>query len=79
MSGALGKPVYYEIRVGAVLDEDWSEWLGGLAATAGPTGQTLLTGPLADQAALHGALARIRDLGVPLLSVRQVEPPPSTG
>lgn len=79
MSRAPEEPVYYEIRVGAVLDEDWSDWLGGLQATAGPAGQTVLTGPLTDQAALHGALARIRDLGVPLLSVRQVEPPPSTG
>ncbi|MEU7814746.1 hypothetical protein [Pseudonocardia sp. NPDC049154] len=77
MSGADRGPVY-EIRVGAVLDADWSAWLDGLVATEGPAGQTVLTGPLADQAALHGALARIRDLGVPLLSVRQLEPP-STG
>jgi hypothetical protein len=76
MSRAARQPVYYEIRVGAMLDDGWSEWLGGLVATAGPAGQTVLTGPLADQAALHGALARIRDLGVPLLSVRQLEPPP---
>lgn len=75
MSGAGRGPVYYEIRVAAVLDDDWSEWLDGLVATEDPAGQTVLTGPLADQAALHGALARIRDLGVPLLSVRQLEPP----
>jgi hypothetical protein len=70
------EPAYYEIGVGAVLDECWSEWLGGLAASTGESGETLLTGPLADQAALHGVLARIRDLGVPLLSVQQVHPPP---
>jgi hypothetical protein len=75
MSGAAPEPAYYEIRVDAVLGEDWAEWLGGLVVTAGSAGQTVLTGPLADQAALHGALARIRDLGVPLLSVRQLEPP----
>ncbi|WP_433504780.1 hypothetical protein ACQP04_35400 [Pseudonocardia halophobica] len=74
MTGA-DRGTVYEIRVGAVLDDDWSEWLAGLVATEGPAGQTVLTGPLADQAALHGALARIRDLGVPLLSVRQLEPP----
>jgi hypothetical protein len=57
-----------------VPDEDWSEWLDGLVATAGPAGPTVLTGPNTDQAALHGTLARSRDLGVPLLSVRQREP-----
>ncbi|MCE0767953.1 antibiotic biosynthesis monooxygenase [Pseudonocardia kujensis] len=69
-----GGPTCYEIRVDAVLDDAWSACLDGLVATEGPAGQTVLTGPLADQAALHGALARIRDLGVPLLSVRQVRP-----
>jgi hypothetical protein len=77
MSRPPAEPTYYEIRIGAVLDECWSQWLGGLAATTDPSGETVLTGPLADQAALHGVLARIRDLGVPLLSVRQVDPPPS--
>jgi hypothetical protein len=67
--------VYYEIRVDGVLDECWSEWLGGLALAAGGSGETVLTGPLADQSALHGVLARIRDLGVPLLSVQVVHPP----
>ncbi|MCE3550700.1 hypothetical protein LWC33_04425 [Pseudonocardia sp. RS11V-5] len=70
-----GGPAFYEIRVDAVLDDAWSACFDGFVATEGPAGQTVLTGPLADQAALHGALARIRDLGVPLLSVRQLEPP----
>ena len=65
----------YQIRVDGHLDESWSDWFGGLSIQHQDDGATLLTGPLADQAALHGVIARIRDLALPLLSVnRQGEP-----
>jgi hypothetical protein len=59
----------YRVVVKGTLKEDWSDWLGGLTITAQPNGQTWLTGPVADQAALHGLLDRIRDVGLTLLSV----------
>jgi hypothetical protein len=61
----------YQIRVKGVLDEKWSDWFDGLTVTR-QDDETLLTGPVRDQAALHGLLARIRDLGLPLLSVRRI-------
>ena len=71
-------PQVYQIRVQGRLDAHWSNWLGGLAMTcAGPNGcYTLLCGPVIDQAALHGLLIKIRDLGVPLLAVQRLEPDP---
>ena len=65
---------FYEIRVGGLLDESWSGWLEGLAITPTDDGNTVLTGPIRDQCALHGLLVKIRDLGLPLLSVEQKEP-----
>jgi hypothetical protein len=62
----------YEIRVQGALDPGWSCWFGGLQITSEPTGVTVITGELIDQAALHGVLAKIRDLGLPLLLVRQL-------
>jgi hypothetical protein len=67
-------PVRYEIRVGGELDGRWSAWFEGLAVSSDEPGQTLIAGPVTDQAALHGLLAKVRDLGLPLLSVRQVDP-----
>jgi hypothetical protein len=67
------QPAVYEIRVRGVLDPHWSEWLGGLTVAAQPGGETLLSGPIRDQAALHGVIAKIRDLGLPLLSVNRAE------
>jgi hypothetical protein len=65
--------VRYEIRVKGLLDAHWSEWFEGLLVEA--EGQdTVISGPIPDQAALHGVLAKVRDLGVPLLSVSQVDP-----
>jgi hypothetical protein len=63
----------YHIRVRGTLDSKWSDWFGGLTILPQPGGETLLTGQVADQAALHGLLARIRDMGLPLLSVKRLE------
>lgn len=64
----------YEIRVEGHLDPLWADWFEGLRLAPGPDGTSILAGPVADQAALHGLLGRIRDLGLVLVSVqRQVE------
>jgi hypothetical protein len=57
-----------------VLDPRWSAWFEGLRITSEQAGQTILAGPVADQAALHGLLGKIRDLGLPLLEVRRIDP-----
>jgi hypothetical protein len=62
---------FYEIRVQGVLDEGWSEWLGGLDIRPLDSGETVLAGPIRDQSALHGLLHKIRDLGMPLLCVKK--------
>jgi len=64
----------YEIRLKGHLDDRWAEWFGGLTITLEDNGDTLLTGPVVDQAALHGLLKKVRDLGMPLVSVRPLEP-----
>ena len=61
----------YEIKVRGLLDESWSDWLDGLSITPTDDGDTVLAGPVRDQCALHGLLIKIRDLGLPLLSVEQ--------
>jgi hypothetical protein len=63
----------YEIRLTGHLDAHWTDWFDGLAVTQGDDGSTVISGQVVDQAALHGLLQRIRDLGMPLVSVRQVE------
>jgi len=62
---------FYEIRVRGVLDENWSEWLGGLEIRPLENGETVLAGLIRDQSALHGLLNKIRDLGMPLLYVKR--------
>jgi hypothetical protein len=62
---------FYEIRVQGVLDESWSAWLGGLNIASLDSGETLLTGHIRDQSALHGLLNKIRDLGLPLLGLEK--------
>ena len=69
-----GKPTVYQIRIKGHLGRDWKNWFGGLTITLEEDGDTLLTGPVADQAALHGLLKKVRDLGMPLVSVSPVEP-----
>src|SRR5439155_27051773 len=64
----------HEIRVQGHLDDRWAQWVEGLTLSRESDGTTTLTGPLADQAALHGLLSRIRDLNVPIISVRCVGP-----
>ena len=64
----------YQIRIKGHLGCEWTDWFEGLAITLEDNGDTLLTGSVVDQAALHGLLRKVRDLGVPLLSVSRVEP-----
>jgi hypothetical protein len=68
------QPTVYQIRIKGHLGRGWTEWFGGLTITLEEDGDTLLTGPVVDQAALHGLLKKVRDLGMPLLSVNCVEP-----
>jgi len=65
----------YEIRVQGRLDQRWSEWFDGLAITYDADDNTVLRGPLVDEAALHGVLIKVRDLALPLLAVQRVEVP----
>jgi len=68
------RPTCYEIRVAGHLPAQWADWFEGLSITLEEGGDTLLTGQVIDQAALHGLLKKVRDLGLPLLSVNQVLP-----
>ncbi|HET7079397.1 MAG TPA: hypothetical protein VFM49_18345 [Chloroflexia bacterium] len=68
------EPGLYEIRLKGHLEYRWAAWLEGLTITLEDTGDTLLTGQVVDQAALHGVLRRVRDLGMPLISVSRVSP-----
>ena len=72
------RPAIYEIRVKGILDSKWADWFGGLTIAPQPNGDTVLTGLVADQAALHGLLSKVRDLGLPLLSVERVRPESDT-
>ena len=75
---APSQPVVYQIRLKSHLGSQWTDWFGGLTIALEEDGDTLLTGPVVDQAALHGLLKKGRDLGMPLVSVSPVEPGPST-
>ncbi len=68
------QPAIYQIRVAGHLARHWTDWFEGLAITLEDNGDTLITGPVADQAALHGLLKKVRNLGIPLLSVVCIEP-----
>jgi hypothetical protein len=66
--------VHYQIRVNGVLGSGWSAWFDGLQVTSDERGQTVIAGSVVDQAALHGLLAKVRDLGLELLEVRRTDP-----
>ena len=64
----------YQIRIEGHLGDQWADWFGGLTITLEENGNTLLIGPVVDQAALFGLLKKVRDLGLPLVSIDCVEP-----
>jgi hypothetical protein len=68
------QPMVYQIRITGHLGRTWTDWFEGLTISLQDNGDTLLTGPLVDQAALHGVLKKVRDLGMPLVSVKRVGP-----
>jgi hypothetical protein len=75
MANELDRPMVYQIRIEGHLGPQWRDWFGGLSITLEDNGETLLTGLVVDQAALHGLLRRVRDLGMPLISAIRVNPP----
>ena len=72
MSGI--RPAHYQIRVEGVLGGHWSDWFEGLSVASDTPGESSISGAIADQAALHGVLAKVRDLGLVLVEVRRIEP-----
>jgi len=73
-TGERHEPGRYEIRLKGHLDRRWAAWFDGLSISLESDGTTILDGPIADQAALHGLLLKVRDTGIPLVSVTQVQP-----
>ncbi len=70
----LDEPVGYQIRIKGHLGTQWADWFGGMTITLEDSGDTLLSGFVIDQSALHGLLKKVRDLGMPLVSVNRVKP-----
>jgi hypothetical protein len=68
-------PAHYELRIEGHLDEHWSDWFGGLTLIREGDGTTTMRGAVTDQAELHGLLARVRDLGTTLISVKTIDAP----
>lgn len=68
-----GQPMVYQIRIKGHLGREWADWFEGLTIALEDNGETLLTGSVIDQAALHGLLKKVRDLGMPLVSVNRVK------
>ena len=68
------QPLVYQIRIKGHLSHQWTDWFEGLTITREDNGETLLTGPIVDQAALHGLLKKVRNLGMPLISVMRGQP-----
>jgi hypothetical protein len=75
MANELDRPMVYQIRIKGHLGPRWADWFGGVTIALEDDGDTLLTCPVEDQAALHGLLRKVRDLGMPLISAIRVEPP----
>lgn len=75
MANDLNQPMVYQIRIKGHLGSRWTDWFGDMTITLEENGETLLTGPVVDQAALHGLLRKVRDLGMPLISAIRVKPP----
>jgi hypothetical protein len=73
-TGPHHNPGRYEIRLKGHLDSRWAAWFDGLSLTNENDGTTIICGPVVDQSALHGLLQKVRDLGLPLVSVTQIEP-----
>jgi hypothetical protein len=73
-TGGRSDPSRYEIRLGGHLEARWAVWFDGMTLSRTGDGSTVLTGPVVDQAALHGLLRRVRDLGLPLLAVTRLDP-----
>ena len=72
-----GQPMVYQIRIKGQLGRQWTDWFEGLTITLADNGETLLTGQVVDQAALHGLLKKVRDIAMPLVSVMRVKPDPA--
>ena len=68
----MASPIVYHIRVNGHISESWSSWFEGLTIRHEETGETVISGPLIDQAALYGVLLKLRDLGLPLVEVKRV-------
>ena len=79
MAKPTANTAYYEIRLKGHLEARWEQWFDGLTITLEEDGSTLLSGPLADQAALHGLLKKVRDVGLTLLSVNSIKPEGTEG
>ncbi len=75
MANDLDQPMVYQIRLKGHLGPRWADWFGDMTITPEDDGETLLTCQVVDQAALHGLLRKVRDLGMPLISAIRVEPP----
>ena len=75
MANELDRPMVYQIRIEGHLGPRWADWFGGVTIALEDNGDTLLSCPVKDQAALHGLLRKVRNLGMPLISTIRVEPP----
>src|SRR6516225_9265985 len=79
MSNKKAEPLIYQIRIKGHLDRKWADWFSGLSITSLAHGETLLTGPVLDQAMLHSLLRKVRDVGLPLVAVIRFEPEQADG